>query len=223
VRVSLPRAFVNIAPPLAIIGSTLFLILTGRVYTVEAAGAAAVALTGWALVRRELSPRTLGEITRLVMRISGAMFLLIMGANTFSLVFRGFGGDRLTRELITQSFSSVTIAVPVVFLVLLGFGFFLDALEMLFLVAPIALPPLIVLGGDPLWIAVLFGLTLQTSFLLPPAGYALFFIDNVCRNVAPEITMPTIIRGTRPFAILQGAILALVMLGPALATWLPGR
>ncbi len=218
--VSVPRAVANIVPPLAIIGATLFLIVSGKLYTVEAAGSAAVAITIWALARRELTLATLAEITRLVTRIAGAMFLLIMGANTFSLVFRGFSGDVLVRQAITGSFSSATVAVPVVFALLLVFGFFLDALEIIFLVVPIAIPPLIVLGGDPLWLAVLVGVTLQTSFLLPPSGFALFFI----RNVAPaDISMATIYRGVRPFVVFQVALLAAVLLLPALATWLPGR
>jgi tripartite ATP-independent transporter DctM subunit len=218
--VSARRAAVNIVPPLAIIGTTLFAIVSGKLYTVEAAGAAAVAFTVLALVRRELSLPTLGEVTRLVTRIAGAMFLLITGAQTFSLVFRGFGGDVVTRELITGTFSSVSVAVPVVFGVMLIFGFFLDAIEIIFLVVPIVIPPLIVLGGDPLWLAVLVGVTLQTSFLLPPSGFALFFT----RSVAPkDISMGTIYRGVRPFILLQVALLITVLLWPGLATWLPGR
>jgi tripartite ATP-independent transporter DctM subunit len=218
--VSVRRALLNIVPPLAIVAGTLYTIVSGMLYTVEAAGAAAIAITRWALVRHELSPATLAEITRLVTRVSGAMFLLIIGANSFSLVFRGFGGDSVTRQLITSNFGSPDIAIPVVFAILLVFGFFLDALEIIFLVVPIAIPPLIVLGGDPMWLAVLVGITLQTSFLLPPSGFALFFL----RNVAPrEISMGTIYRGVRPFVLVQIALLIAVLLWPVLATWLPGR
>jgi TRAP-type mannitol/chloroaromatic compound transport system permease large subunit len=107
-----------------------------------------------------------------------------------------------------------------VFGVMLIFGFFLDAIEIIFLVVPIVIPPLIVLGGDPLWLAVLVGVTLQTSFLLPPSGFALFFV----RSVAPrEISMGTIYRGVRPFVFAQVTLLIAVLLWPALATWLPGR
>jgi tripartite ATP-independent transporter DctM subunit len=218
--VSVGGAIVNIVPPLAIIGLTLGAIVSGKLYTVEAAGAAAVAFTILALVRRELSLPRLGEITRLVTRVAGAMFLLISGAQTFSLVFRGFGGDVLTRDLITSVFGSASLAIPVVFGVMLIFGFFLDAIEIIFLVVPIVIPPLIVLGGDPLWLAVLVGVTLQTSFLLPPSGFALFFV----RSVAPrEISMGTIYRGVRPFVFAQVTLLIAVLLWPALATWLPGR
>ena len=218
--ISARRAAISIVPPFAIIATTLVLIVSGKLYTVEAAAAAAVAMTLWALVRREMSLRTLAEIVRLVTRVAGAIFLLIMGANTFSLVFRGFAGDVLVREAITGSFSSPTLAVPVVFGLLLVFGFFLDALEIIFLVVPIAIPPLIVLGGDPLWLAVLVGVTLQTSFLLPPSGFALFF----ARSVAPkDVSMTTIYRGVRPFVLLQIAVLLAVLLLPGLATWLPGR
>lgn len=217
---SLARALVNIVPPLVIIGATLAAITTGLLYTVEAAAAAAVAITIWALLRGELTPRTLAQVTRLVMRLAGLMFLLIIGASTFSLVFRGFGSDRLVREVMTSSFSSAALATPVVFALLFFFGFFLDAIEIILLVVPVAIPPLIVLGADPIWLAVLLGLTLQASFLLPPSGFALFFL----RSVAPrEITMPTIYAGVRPFVAVQLCVLVAVLLWPDLSTWLPLR
>lgn len=112
--------------------------------------------------------------------------------------------------------------MPAVFTALLVFGFFLDAIEIVFLVVPVAIPPLIVLGGDPMWLGVLVGLTLQTSFLLPPAGFALFFMDQVRRNIgAEDITMPTIYGGIVPFALVQVVVLVAVILWPSLATWLP--
>ncbi len=218
------RALLNVVPPFAIITWALFVIVTGRIYTVEAAGAAAVAFTVLAFVRRELSTGTLAEIAGLVARVSGAMFLLITGAQTFSLVFRGFGGDVLTRDVLVSWFGSATLAVPVVFALLFIFGFFLDAIEIIFLVVPVVIPPLMVLGADPLWLAVLVGVTLQTSFLLPPAGFALFFMDHVRRNIgADDITMGTIYRGVRPFVLLHVTLLVAVLFLPALATWLPRR
>lgn len=220
---SVPRALRNVVPPVAIFALTLYAILSGRVYTVEAAGAAAIGITLYALLRRELTARTLREVVSLVTRITGALFLLIIGAGTFSLVFRGFGGDVLARQAITTWFGSPEAAVPAVFATLLVFGFFLDAIEIVFLVVPVAIPPLIVLGGDPMWLGVLVGLTLQTSFLLPPAGFALFFMDQVRRNIgAEDITMPTIYRGIVPFALVQVAVLVAVIIVPVLATWLPG-
>lgn len=220
---SAPRAMLNIVPPLAIFALTLYGILSGRVYTVEAAGGAAIAITAWALVRRELTAQTLGDVVRLVTRISGALFLLIMAAGTFSLVFRGFGGDKLAREIIISALPPEA-AVPAVFVTLLIFGFFLDAIEIVFLVVPVAIPPLIVLGGDPLWLGVLVALTLQTSFLLPPAGFAIFFMDQVRRSIgADEITMVTIYRGVLPFAAVQVVVLAAVILWPIVATWLPAQ
>jgi tripartite ATP-independent transporter DctM subunit len=223
-RISAAHAVVTIVPPLTIIAAALFLIATGRVYTVEAAGGAALAFTILALLRGELTARTLGEIVQLVARVSGAMFLLITGAQTFSIVFRGFGGGDLVHQALVSSFGSAAVAVPAVFAMLLIFGFFLDAIEIIFLVVPIAIPPLIVLGADPLWLAVLVGVTLQTSFLLPPSGFALFFMDHVRRNIAADdITMRTIYAGARPFVLVQIAILVAVLLVPALATALPSR
>jgi tripartite ATP-independent transporter DctM subunit len=214
------RLLVDVLAPLAIIAAALAAIVTGFVYTVEAAAAAAVAITLLALVRGELSLARMREISLTVMRLSGMMFLLMMGASTFSLVFRGFDGHLLVRDVMAVSFSSSTAAVAVVFACMILFGFFLDALEIILLVVPVVIPPLIVLGGDPLWLAVLLALTLQTSFLLPPSGFALFFLKSVA---PPGMPMREVYRGVRPFLLVQALVLVAVFLLPRIAQWLPAR
>jgi tripartite ATP-independent transporter DctM subunit len=214
------RLVVDVLAPLAIIAAALVAIVTGFVYTVEAAAAAAVAITVLATARRELSLVRMREISLTVMRLSGMMFLLMMGASTFSLVFRGFDGHLLVRDVMAANFSSSTAAVAVVFACMILFGFFLDALEIILLVVPVVIPPLIVLGGDPLWLAVLLALTLQTSFLLPPSGFALFFLKSVAPAGMP---MREVYRGVRPFLLVQALVLAAVFMLPRIAQWLPAR
>lgn len=214
------RLLIDVFAPLAIIGSTLAAIVTGWVYTVEAAAAAAVAISVLALVRGELSVARLQEIVLTVTRLSGMMFLLMIGASTFSLVFRGFDGHLLVREIMASAFSSPAAAVAVVFGCMFLFGFFLDALEIILLVVPIVIPPLIALGSEPLWLAVLLALTLQTSFLLPPSGFALFFLKSVA---PPGTRMRDVYRGVLPFLIVQAVVLLLVFVWPQVAQWLPQR
>lgn len=214
------RLLIDVFAPLAIIAATLIAIVTGWVYTVEAAAAAAIAITLLAMLRRELTLARMQDIVLIVMRLAGMMFLLMMGASTFSLVFRGFDGHVLVRDVMAAAFHSSTHAVAVVFACMILFGFFLDALEIILLVVPIAIPPLIVLGGDPLWLAVLLALTLQTSFLLPPSGFALFFLKSVAPGGTP---MRDIYRGVRPFLIVQAIVLVIVFALPRLVQWLPEK
>ena len=126
----------------------------------------------------------------------------------------------LTSFFLASAFSSPVAAVAVVFGCMFLFGFFLDALEIILLVVPIVIPPLIALGSEPLWLAVLLALTLQTSFLLPPSGFALFFLKSVA---PPGTPMRDVYRGVLPFLIVQAIILLIVFAWPQMAQWLPQR
>jgi TRAP-type mannitol/chloroaromatic compound transport system permease large subunit len=146
------------------------------------------------------------------------MFLLLMGASTFTLVFRGLNGVASVHALLGMLPGGLTIAVPAVFAVTFCFGFFLDALEILLLVVPIAVPPLLALGAQPIWLTALMALTVQTSFLMPPSGFALFFL----RSIAPRsVATRDIYKGALPFLLIQLALIALLVRMPELATALP--
>lgn len=150
--------------------------------------------------------------------ITAMVFLILIGASLFALVFRGYGGDDLVTELLQAVPGGKWGALALTMLVMFVLGFFLDFIEIVFVVVPLVAPPLILLGFDPVWLAILMALNLQTSFLTPPFGFALFYL----RGAAPdEVTTGQIWRGAIPFIGLQVLMIATVAAIPSLATWLP--
>ena len=165
-----------------------------------------------------MSLERLQEIMRSTLRISSMVFMILIGASIFSLVFRGYGGDEAVRAFLDAIPGGVVGAVIVVMLVMFLLGFVLDFIEITFVVVPIVGPVLLAMGLDPVWLGIMIAINLQTSFLTPPFGFALFYL----RGVAPaEVTTAQIYRGVMPFVAIQ--ILALLLLAafPALVTWLP--
>lgn len=154
------------------------------------------------------------------LRISSMVFLILIGASVFSLVFRGYGGDDGVRALLESLPGGVLGAMLVVMLVMFLLGFVLDFIEITFVVVPIVGPVLLSMGLDPIWLGVMIAINLQTSFLTPPFGFALFYL----RGVAPEsVSTGQIYRGVIPFVAIQ--LLALIILSfyPSLVTWLPEK
>ncbi|MCI4646287.1 MAG: TRAP transporter large permease subunit [Hyphomonadaceae bacterium] len=150
--------------------------------------------------------------------ITSMVFMILIGASLFALVFRGFGGDDLVTALLSAMPGGKWGALALTMLVMFVLGFFLDFIEIVFVVVPLVAPPLILLGFDPIWLAILMALNLQTSFLTPPFGFALFYL----RGAAPdELATLDIWRGAVPFIGLQLFIIACVAGMPWLATWLP--
>ncbi|MEO0466712.1 MAG: TRAP transporter large permease subunit [Pseudomonadota bacterium] len=150
--------------------------------------------------------------------ITSMVFLILIGASLFSLVFRGFGGDELVAQILSAVPGGKWGALIMTLLVMFVLGFFLDFIEIVFVVVPLVAPPLILLGFDPVWLAILMALNLQTSFLTPPFGFALFYL----RGVAPDdVQTLDIWRGAIPFIALQVLLIAIVIAVPSLATWLP--
>ena len=146
------------------------------------------------------------------------VFLILIGASLFALVFRAYGGDHYVEALLTGIPGGLWGALAITMLVMFILGFFLDFIEIVFVVVPIVAPPLIILGADPVWLAILMALNLQTSFLTPPFGFALFYL----RGAAPDgVATMDIWRGAIPFIGLQLFMIAMVAAIPALATWLP--
>jgi TRAP-type mannitol/chloroaromatic compound transport system permease large subunit len=161
---------------------------------------------------------TLAEIMRTTAKITAMAFSIVIGAQFFSLVFRGFGGDDMVHEFLTSLPGGTVAAVTLVMAVLFVLGFFLDFLEITFVVVPVVSPALLLMGLDPVWLGIMIAVNLQTSFLTPPFGYALFFM----RGVTPaHISTGVIYRGVIPFVIIQVVTLGLVAAFPKLATWLP--
>jgi tripartite ATP-independent transporter DctM subunit len=159
------------------------------------------------------------SVVRSTMEVSSMVFLILIGASLFSLVFRGFGGDELVEAVLVELPGGVFGAVLTVMLVMFLLGFVLDFIEITFVVVPIVGPVLLAMGLDPIWLGIMIALNLQTSFLTPPFGFALFYL----RGVAPKsIRTLDIYRGVAPFIAIQLGMLVLLALWPALATWLPG-
>ncbi|MCP5433532.1 MAG: TRAP transporter large permease subunit [Alphaproteobacteria bacterium] len=164
------------------------------------------------------SLRILPAVMRSTAEISSMVFVILIGAALFSLVFRGLGGDDAVRGILTAMPGGEIGAVLIVMAVMFVLGFFLDFIEITFVVVPIVAPVLIGLGLDPIWLGVMMALNLQTSFLTPPFGFALFYL----RGVAPaSVSTLAIYKGAIPFVLMQIAMLLVVASFPGLATWLP--
>jgi TRAP-type mannitol/chloroaromatic compound transport system permease large subunit len=162
--------------------------------------------------------RILHEVGRSTMQISAMVFVILIGAAMFSLVFRGLGGDDMVHDLLANVPGGVIGAMLVVMLVMFVLGFFLDFIEITFVVVPIIAPVLLKMDINPIWLGVMMAVNLQTSFLTPPFGFALFYLRGVA---PPQITTGQIYRGVIPFVIIQLFALAIIGLFPGLVTWLP--
>ncbi len=161
---------------------------------------------------------TLVEVNRSTTRISAMVFGIVIGAQLFSLVFRGFGGDDIVHEILTGLPGGVFGAMFVVMLMMFILGFFLDFIEITFVVVPIVAPVLLQMDLNPVWLGIMIAVNLQTSFLTPPFGFALFYLRGVA---PPEVTTGLIYKGVIPFVLIQVFMLVLLSLFPGMATWLP--
>ncbi len=218
---SLPvRVLKALLPPLVLILAVLGSILAGIATPTEAAGVGAIGATLLALARRELDLKRLREVTQGTVRVSSMVFLILIGASIFTLVFRGYEGDAAVRHLLENLPGGVAGAVIVVMLVMFLLGFVLDFIEITFVVVPIVGPILLAMGLDPVWLGVMIAINLQTSFLTPPFGFALFYLRGVA---PPTVETRAIYRGVMPFVAIQLAALGMLALWPELATWLPER
>ncbi|MGU9951273.1 MAG: TRAP transporter large permease [Gammaproteobacteria bacterium WSBS_2016_MAG_OTU1] len=206
-----------IAPALLIF-SVLGSILAGIATPTEAAAVGAGGAIVLALWKGSLNKALWQEAMRQTTRITCMVFVILIGASIFSLVFRGFGGDDLVTEALTSLPGGVTTAFVLVMLMMFALGFFLDFIEIIFVVVPIVGPILIELGMDPVWLGVMIAINLQTSFLTPPFGFALFYLRGVA---PPSVSTTAIYRGAVPFIILQLMALVALWFFPEIATWLP--
>jgi len=201
---------------LAVLGSIFFGIATPT----EAAGVGAFGAMLLALFRRQLSRTVLNDVLRQTTTTTAFIFAIFVGATAFSLVLRGLGGDQLIEgALLGLPFGPTGIVITILFVTFL-LGFFLDWIEISLIILPLVAPVVQNLGFDLVWFTVLFAVCLQTSFLTPPVGFAIFYL----KGVAPDnIDVRTIYRGVFPFILLQLLGLALIFIWEPLVTWLPGQ
>ena len=214
----LREVFVALVPPLALISAVLGSILGGIATPTEAASVGAVGAMVLAAIRWRLSPRILREAVISTATITSMVFIILFGASVFSIVFRLMGGDNLVHEFLANLPGGAMGAVIAVMAMMFLLGFILDTFEIIFIVIPITAPVLLNLGVDPVWLGVIVGVNLQTSFLTPPFGFALFYLRGVAPN---SVSTGMIYKGVIPFVGLQILALALLFLFPAIATWLP--
>jgi tripartite ATP-independent transporter DctM subunit len=205
-------------PPLLLIFSVLGSILGGLATPTEAASVGAIGATLLALIKKSCTVKVLRGVARSTLEITSMVFMILIGASLFSLVFRGYGGDDLIAEILGNLPGGVVGAMIAVMLVMFLLGFILDFIEITFVVVPIVGPILLSMGIDPVWLGIMIAINLQTSFLTPPFGFALFYL----RGVAPKsVTTGQIYRGVIPFIAIQLLMLLMLAYWPGLATWLP--
>jgi len=172
------------------------------------------------IAKRRMNLKVLKEVMLATTRFTSMAFMILIGATAFGLVFRGLGGDTALKDMLTHIGGGAWGVLILVMLILFFLGFFLDFIEITFIIIPILAPIIVHLGINPMWFCILVCLNFQTSFLTPPFGFALFYL----KGVAPaEVTTAQIYRGIVPFVGIQLLGLALVMIFPELATWLPGQ
>jgi len=193
----------------------LALLVTGVGAGLGLLSALGLACAFWILARAE----QLRPALRSTVDITAMVFVILIGAALFTLVFRGLGGDEWVASMLEGVPGGLTGAMIAVMVVMFVLGFFLDFIEICFVVVPLVAVPLIMMGADPLWLGVMMAVNLQTSFLTPPFGFALFYLRGVA---PPELRTIDIYKGVVPFIGLQVVALMLVAAFPALATWLPG-
>jgi tripartite ATP-independent transporter DctM subunit len=212
------RVLFSLVPPIALIIAVLGSILFGIATPSESASVGGIGAMLLAVLYGKFKLSVLREVSESTLKITTMVFVILMGASVFSLVFRGYRGDAMIEEILTQLPGGAAGAVISVMAVMFVLGFFLDAFEIMFIVLPIAGPVLLQMGLSPIWLGVMIGVNLQTSFLTPPFGFALFYL----RGVTPaSIPTSAIYKGIIPFVALQVVVMGLVAWAPASTTWLP--
>lgn len=219
-EVSLFTILKLLAGPLLLIIAVLGSILMGLATPTEAAAVGATGAMILALQQRQLNIETLRAVVYQSAKISAMVFMILIGASLFSLVFRGYGGDEYVQSMLASLPGGQIGALLVVMLVLFLLGFILDFIEITYVVIPIVGPILLAMGFNPIWLGVMIAINLQTSFLTPPFGFSLFYLRGVA---PPEIATSSIYKGVVPFIAIQLLMLGMLAAWPELATWLPGE
>lgn len=217
-KVQLFKLFQDLLPPICLIIAVLGSILAGAATPTEAAGVGAFGAILLAAAKGRLSLSRLREVTQGTAEVTSMVFLILIGAAVFSLVFRGFGGEEIVEQFFANLPGGVLTATVLVMVVIFLLGFILDFIEITFVVVPIVGPVLLAMGLDPIWLGVMIAINLQTSFLTPPFGFALFYL----RGVAPaSVETAAMYRGVIPFIFMQLVLMLMLAIWPQIATWLP--
>lgn len=200
----LKRLLISLFLPLLLILAVLGSIFAGLASPTEAAAIGAAGATVLTIIQGRFSWRTLREVSEETTHLTSMVFMILLGATTFSLVFRQLGGDRYLVDLILGADLSPGIFILLVMIVVFVAGFFIDFIEIIFIIVPVVAPIFSAMGIDLVWIGILLALNLQTSFLTPPFGFSLFYLKGVA---PPEVKTHHLYRGILPFLFIQVLVL----------------
>ncbi len=212
------EVFSALIPPMLLILAVLGSILGGIATPTEAASVGAVGAMVLAAFRWRLTLTILRETVIATATITSMVFVVLLGASVFSVVFRLMGGDNLVHQFLSTLPGGTLTAVAMVMVIMFFLGFILDTFEIIFIVIPITAPVLLMMDVDPVWLGVIVGVNLQTSFLTPPFGFALFYLRGVA---PPDLPTSAIYKGIMPFVGLQILAIAILFMFPGIVTWLP--
>lgn len=217
-KLNVGKLLASLVPPIVLIVAVLGTILAGVATPTEASAVGALGALAMGVVYGELNLKILNEIVLSTIKTTAMVFFILIGASIFSLVFRGYGGDDLVHAFFTGLPGGAISAMAIVMVTIFLLGFVLDFIEITYVVLPIVGPILLAMGIDPVWLGVMVAVNLQTSFLTPPFGFALFYLRGVA---PPEVQTIDMYRGVVPFIGLQLLLLIVLVAFPQLATWLP--
>ncbi len=218
--VAVKRVFKAFIPPFFLILAVLGSIFAGIASPTEAAAVGALGATLLTVVQGKFNLKTLTAVMRETTFLTSMVFIILVGATVFTLVFRQLQGDDYISNLIIGANLSPNVFLALVMIVIFLMGFFIDFIEITFIVVPIITPIFEHLGVSLLWVGILVAMNLQTSFLTPPFGFSLFYLKGVA---PPEVSTSHIYSGIIPFIVIQIIALALVIFFPETATWLPNK
>ncbi len=206
--------------PLVLVVAVLGSIFAGIASPTEAAAVGALGATVLTVIEKRFTLHILKAVMQETTHLTAMVFLILVGATAFGLVFRGMQGDQYLTELILNAHLNIHAFLALVMGVIFIAGFFIDFIEITFIIVPVVAPIFQRMGVDLVWLGILFAMNLQTSFLTPPFGFSLFYLKGVA---PPQVSTGHIYRGVMPYIVIQLLVLALVILQPALATWLPHK
>jgi len=212
------RVLKALIPPLTLMIAVLGSIFAGIASPTEAASVGAVGATILTVLHKKFNLGILREVMKTTTNLTCMVFIILVGATTLGLVFRGLDGDSLVRDLINALPFGMWGVLLIVMSIIFIAGFFLDFIEITFIHVPVLAPIMISMGVDPLWLAVLIAVNLQTSFLTPPFGFSLFYLKGVC---PPDVRTMDIYKGIIPFVLIQLIGLGIISVFPETVTWLP--
>lgn len=218
-RVAVVQTLTSLVPPMFLILAVLGSIFFGIASPTEAAALGAVGASLLTLARGKLNRETVKAAMTETLGLTAMVFTILLGATAFGLAFRALHGDQFLQEVIRDSNLGEMGFLLMFLAVIFVAGFFIDFIEITFIHVPVAAPIFMHFGVDMVWLGVLIGINLQTSFLTPPFGFSLFYLKGVA---PPEIKTTQIYKGIIPFVIIQVVGLALVIMYPQIAMWLPG-